>query len=461
MLGLKFLFKHKIHMLSVFILFVFVLSLSSPAHVQEQSKPPKNVIIMISDGCGYYHVDAASLYQYGETGIQVYEKFPVKLGVATYSSDGHGYDPSKAWKTFNYVMLKATDSAAAASAMSTGVKTYNGAIGVDTDKKPVKNSFEYAEEKGRATGVVSSVLFSHATPAAFVAHNKARGKYEQIAKEMILSSKTDVIMGAGNPWYYGNGRKRRDSGVFKYVGGEETWNSLLSGTAGADADGDGTADPWKLIQKRSDFTALKSGETPDRVIGIPMVYNTLQTERDGDNDAKPYEIPLTDTVPTLAEMTSAALNVLDNDPDGFYLMIEGGAIDWASHGGQSGRMIEEEIDFNKSVEAVVNWIESNSSWDETLLIVTGDHETGYLAGKGSGAGYRGLRPVWKPLRNKGKGKQPGMKWYTKHHSNSLIPLYAKGAGSELFKKYIKGTDKKRGDFIHNTGIGQLMISLLK
>ncbi len=84
-------------------------------------------------------------------------------------------------------------------------------------------------------------------------------------------------------------------------------------------------------------------------------------------------------------MTKAALNVLDDDPNGFFIMIEGGAVDWAAHANQSGRLIEEMNDFNKSIEAVIRWIDTNSNWNETLVIITADHETGHLTGPGSGS----------------------------------------------------------------------------
>ena len=136
---------------------------------------PNNVILMISDGCGYNHVDAATIYQYGKTGVQSYEQFPVKLAMATYQ-DGQSYEPLKAWSDFKYVSKRKsfTDSAAAATAMSTGVKTFKGAIGLDPDKAPLKHTVQIAEQLGKATGVVTTVQISHATPAGFVAHNKNR-----------------------------------------------------------------------------------------------------------------------------------------------------------------------------------------------------------------------------------------------------------------------------------------------
>ena len=102
--------------------------------------------------------------------------------------------------------------------------------------------------------------------------------------------------------------------------------------------------------------------------------------RGGDRAAGPFVVPYTSSVPDLATMTRGALNVLDDDPDGLFLMVEGGAVDHAAHVGQSGRLIEEELAFDDAVDAVVAWVEARSSWSETLVIVTGDHETGYRWG---------------------------------------------------------------------------------
>jgi alkaline phosphatase len=159
-------------------------------------------------------------------------------------------------------------------------------------------------------------------------------------------------------------------------------------------------------------------------------------------------------------MTKGALNVLDNDKDGFFLVIEGGAIDWAGHANQSGREIEEEIDFNKSVEAVINWVEKNSNWGETLLIVTGDHESGYLTGPGSGQAA-GSQPVWNPLENNGAGNLPGMQWNSPEHTNSLIPFFAKGDAARLFKSYADGKDPVRGSYIDNTEIAKVIFNIME
>jgi alkaline phosphatase len=419
---------------------------------------PKNVIVMISDGCGYYHVDAASLYQYGQTGTQPYEDFPVVCAMSTYMIAG-SYEPNLAWEYFNYVKQGYTDSAAAATAMSTGVKTYSSAIGVDLDKNPLVHILERCEQLGMATGVVTTVPISHATPAGFVAHNVSRNNYEQIAQEMIYRSGCEVIMGCGHPWYDDDGQLRAAPETFKYVGGETTWNELIAGAAGGDADGDGIDDPWTFIQSLQQFQDLESGATPKRVIGVAQVYQTLQQRRSGDPFAKAYDVALIKTVPTLKEITRAALNVLDDDPDGLFLMIEGGAVDWASHDNQSGRLIEEQIDFNLAVEAVIDWVHKNSNWGESLLIMTADHECGYLTGPDSGTTPEG--PVWNPLTGNGVGEMPGMQWNSGSHTNSLVPFYAKGRGAKLFKKAAVNTDPVRGPYIDNTDIGKILFGLLQ
>jgi len=158
---------------------------------------------------------------------------------------------------------------------------------------------------------------------------------------------------------------------------------------------------------------------------------------------------LLDNVPTLEEMTRAALNILDDDPDGLFLMIEGGAIDWASHANESGRMIEEELDFAASVAAVMAWVEANSNWGETLLVVTADHETGYLTGPDSD-------PAWTPIVNMGAGTLPGMEWHSGDHTNNLVPFFAKGDAARMFKKLADEQDPVHGRYLDNTEMAQAL-----
>jgi alkaline phosphatase len=420
-----------------------------------QKTQPKNVIIFIADGCGFNHIKSADYYRCGFAPCQYYEFFPVRFAMSTYP-DGSSYDANLAWADFDYVNNGYTDSAAAATAMATGVKTYNAAIGVDVNGNAVLNLVERAEQLGKSTGVVTTVPFSHATPAGFVAHNPARDDYQGIAYQMINDSSTDVIMGCGNPDYDADGMQTGYPD-YSYIG-ESEWAALKNGTAGGDVDGDGIPDPWKLVQTRAEFKTLTKGKTPKRVFGVAQVFETLQERRSGEVSS-PYGMPLTQTVPTLEEMTLAALNVLDDDPNGFFIMIEGGAVDWAAHANQAGRLIEEMNGFNKTVEAAIWWVNTKSNWNDTLVIVTADHETGYLTGSGSGPTDNG--PVWNPIINNGYSNLPGMEWHSGTHTNSLVPFFAKGRGAEQFRKTLDGKDPIRGPYIDNTDIANTIFALWK
>jgi alkaline phosphatase len=423
----------------------------------------KNVILMISDGCGYNHVQATDYYRGAEA---VFEGFPVRLGVTTYpyhSPGGPlGYDPDLMWHDFDYCMTSlVTDSAAAATALASGVKTNNGAIGLDATGAPVVTVTERAEALGKATGVVTTVPWSHATPAAFVAHADDRDSYAEIARQMIQDSAVDVIMGAGNPDFDNDGLAAANDPL--YVGGASLWAELKdldpTSPSVADANGDGRPDAWTLIQTKAQFEALTSSTvTPTRVCGTAQVYSTLQQARTGNPYAAPYAVPFDSTVPDLSTMVKAALNVLDDDPDGLFLMVEGGAVDWASHLDETGRMIEEEADFADAVDAVVQWVLTHGGWEETLLIVTADHETGMLWGPGSGT-VNGAS-VFAPVVDDGKSVVPGVSWHSVGHTNQLVPLYAIGVNSGTLSAGAKLSDPRRGSYLDNVDIADLILGSL-
>lgn len=462
---LKFLkMENRKHLLLLLILTFGLLSLCSVAQSIRPLPHPKNIILLIGDGMGFNHIKAADYYL-GMTS-QVYEQFPVRLAMAHYPAKAGeyklndpasnffatGYNTVAAWSDTNYLKKNFTESAAAATALATGFKTYNNAIGISLTGDTLENLVEWAKALGKSAGVVTSVPFSHATPAGFVAHNKVRTNYSQIAYDMLLNSRCDVIMGCGDPGYDNNGNIRKGKWKDgKYVGDSAFWVQFQQGSGKQtrfmvggvnkqvkDIDGDGKPDPWTVIREAEDFRALQHGATPKRIMGCPKVYSTLQEGREM-ND-------FISTVPTLAEMAGGALNVLGKNPRGFFVMIEGGAIDWASHSNLKGRLMEEMTSFNEMVEAVVKWVNKNSNWDETLVIVTGDHETGLLWG-GS---------PFIPLADRGKGKLPVMQFNSTEHTNSLIAFFAKGPGSELYRGFADECDSVRGPYIHNSEIPQLI-----
>jgi len=420
------------------------LLLSTPAAAQSA----KNVILMISDGQGFNTVQATDYYT-GTT--PVYEAFPVQLSMQTFSANNSvGYDPAQMWSNFNFQDWNPTDSASAATAMYAGQKIYDGQINMTTSGAPIKTFFEQYAQLGHSIGAVSSVEITHATPAAVYGHNVSRNNYAQIGTEGVYGSlpseqnafydslnyydNLKVLMGAGHGNYDNNGNYN-PAVSDKYAGGTTTFNDIIDGSA---------PNGWSFIESKEDFQALATGDTPDKVLGLARVNATLQQSR---SNAPGAFDPMNTNVPTLSELAGAALNVLDNDPNGFAVMFEGGAVDWANHANQLDRMIEEQIDFNATVQTVVDWVEANSNWDETLLIVTADHETGSLWGDGN-SGFFDVDDdgIYTPgvdfarVTDNGEGNLPGAEYFSGSHTNGLVPLYAIGAGSEEFYSKVIGYD---------------------
>jgi alkaline phosphatase len=359
------------------------------------------------------------------------------VAMSTYSV-AWGYDPALAWTDFSWNLLNPTDSAAAATSMATGVKTYDAGIGVDAAGNPVESVTERATSLGKSTGVISTVPFSHATPAGFAAHDVERDNYHAITDD-ILASDIDVVMGAGHP-RYNNDHKRLKTPAYTYLS-ESAFSSLTGG-----------ATPFTYIDTRAQFEELAAAaDPPDRVFGIAQVSSTLQERRTGDWFLPPYALALND-VPNLPTMTRGALNVLDDDPEGLFLMVEGGAIDWAGHRNQPGREIEETIDFFDAVDVVIDWVNTTSSWRDTLVIVTGDHETGGLSGPGS-------NPAWTPLVGE-SGEVPAHSWHSINHTNVLLPVFAQGAGAKELGWRVAATDPVRGTYLDNTDVANVLLTNL-
>lgn len=434
-------------------------------HSPLQAEPTaRNIILMIADGAGFNSWQAAAMYQ-GPSGTPPWHGPQwIHLAVSTYplsrsmrpGSDSQPdrhliYDPARAWDpTHGYEWLRstATDSAAAATALACGVKTYNAAIAWSADNRPLTDRLitRLARRLGKSTGVVTSVPFSHATPAAFGAAVPDRSDYTAIAQQMLTNGLLDVILGAGHPGFDNAGQPIEPRN-FQYVGGRDIWQLLQENRHPAG---------WHLIDKRDDFRRLADGPVPPKLLGVAQVHQTLQQARPGADPADaPFADPPITTVPSLAEMTAVALNALDNNPQGFFLMIEGGAIDWAHHAHQLGRAIEEHLDFQQAVLTVIHWIETHSSWQETLLIITADHETGLLWGPDSD------QHPFAPLQDQGPGRLPRARYNSKDHSNSLVPLWARGPGADQLPKYQIGIDPVYGPYIDNTAIYLLMAGQLR
>lgn len=257
---------------------------------ETENTAPKNIIVLIGDGMGYNHVDIASLYEYGTTHGQVtvdpatgeqtrepgtasqpYEAFDVQVGLEHNAANTTVYDPALAWTDFGWVTQSATDSAAAGTALATGVKTNNGMLGVTPDGEPLVNLTEHAEEQGKSTGVVSSVPFSHATPSAYVVHNPDRNDMDGIANEMVESD-LEVIIGGGHP-FYDDSNQPVSAPAYDWIS-ESDWSRVSGGETS-----------WDFVEENAGFDALASGtDLPARVFGVPQVASTLQQGRAGDSE---------------------------------------------------------------------------------------------------------------------------------------------------------------------------------
>jgi alkaline phosphatase len=439
--------KTKMRKLPIFLLFFLFWTI---VHAQ-----PKNIIIMIGDGMGYEHINA-SLYFQGKKDNHLWMSFPVKLAAAT-NNHGGSYNPHSAWKDKLYVQSAYTESAAAATAIATGHTTTTSYVGMSATGIPLSNPVMLASSLKKSSGIVSSVPFVHATPAGFTAHNQSRSNYKEIAFQILMHSTATVVMGCGHPFRDNNGNMTQQPD-FKYTHSMELWqmitnqkNSLtVNGTTFyvQDINGDFVSDAWTFSDKKEDLDKIISKEMkPDRLFFLSPVFETLSESRSG-NSAMPFDIPVAENIPSLQQMSMAALAILSDNPEGFFLMIEGGAIDWASHNNDLVRLIEEQIEFEKTVEAVMEFIETNLNWEETLLIVLADHECGYLTG-----GFDSVSG-FQHIRDQGKGKLPDVQFLSENHTNHLVPFFSKGIGAHSFQVMSSGFDSVRGQYIHISDVAK-------
>lgn len=486
------------------------------AAAQSHERRAKNVILLIADGAGFNCFLAAAMYQgqydaaTGQPQLIVNKPGWLQLAASTYplslstkpqrtgkQDPEIVYDPKKAWDHkagYAWLTKTATDSAGAGTAMATGRRTYNNAINWSDWDQPIEPTLmQIAKSLGKSTGVVTSVQWSHATPATLGgAKVPKRDDYVSIARQMLSDGVLDVIMGAGHPQYDNNGLLLpEEKWDYRYVGGREIWEALEQ----ARLQPGGTYLGFRPVVTKEAFDALCSGPTPPKVVGTAMVGATLQASRTprqsaeagqksqagsaggyssqaggatlspslgvalpeatAGADVQPFADPLNTNVPSLQTMVCGALNVLDDNPNGFVLMIEGGAIDWANHANRADRMIEEMIDFLRSIETVVQWVETHSSWEETLVIVTADHETGLIWGPQSD------KIPFQPLEDRGPGNIPGLRYNSTQHSNSLVPLYARGPGAEAFRNHVEGNDPVYGPYVHLASIFHVIVQAMQ
>lgn len=292
----------------------------------------KYVFFFIGDGMGVDQVNGTEMFlaeKDGFIGVEpmLFTKFPVMSVASTYSKTN-----------------SVTDSSAGGTALATGVKTYNGAIGVDIDKNKIRSVAHRAKDAGKKVGIITSVSVDHATPASFYAHQPDRNMYYEIAKDLIVAD-FDFYGGAGflNPETDFDGNKVPS--VFP-----------MFESAG-----------YKLYRGMNDFE--KSDNTGKAIL----------IQEDGkDVSSLTYAIDRKEGDMTLTDLTKSAIEHLSHKNNkGFFLMIEGGKIDWACHDNDAATTFHEVMDLNDAVAEAYEFYKKHPK--ETLIVITADHETGGLA----------------------------------------------------------------------------------
>jgi len=322
-----------------------------------KGKRPKNIILLIGDGMGADHVFAGITANGG------------KLFLDNFRHIGF----SKTQSADKYI----TDSAAGGTALATGVRTYNGAISVDVNRKPLKTILEEAEAQKLATGLVSTSAITHATPASFIAHQGARSSYEAIAAD-FLKTDIDVFIGGG----------------YKHFADREDGRNLIE-----ELEKNG----YQVLQDMHAITQVNSG----KLAGLTAPEHNPRVAERGDN--------------MLPQAVRTAVRILSNNKKGFFLMVEGSQIDWGGHAMNTIYVVEEMLDFDRAIGEALDFAARDR---ETLVIVTADHETGGMSVTGGNL-YTGMV----------QGS-----FTSDDHTAVMVPVFAWGPGAEEFMGIMDNTD---------------------
>lgn len=281
-----------------------------PNVAQIAADEPLSIILMIGDGMGYEHVELARLVEVGEFGSLYMQDSDWNTSVVTHSADA-----------------AVTDSAAGGTAISTGNKTDNGKVAVDPSNIPLETILEIAQTLNKSTGVVSTCRIVDATPASFMTHTGSRYNYDEIARQIVEEADVDVLLGGGSD----------------YFSSSQISTMITNG--------------YSMVYNRTELASITSG----RVFGLFNGYH-MDFEYD-----RGYSLQ-----PSIAEMTNKSIELLSQDTDGFFLMVEGGRIDLAAHDDDQVRNALDTIAFDNAVDIAMDYV---SDHNNTILIVTSDHET--------------------------------------------------------------------------------------
>jgi alkaline phosphatase len=367
----------------------------------------KNVIIFVGDGMGTAQRDVIRL---GTVGLED------ELAMDDLPYEGRSHTNSADPETF------VTDSAAGGTAIATGVKTYNGAIGVDANEDPVESVLEQAKLAGKATGLVTDSQVTDATPASFGANVPDRDDQSEIARQYVEESQPDVILGGGEDHWY----PEDDAGAYPDEP-EEDPEEKSAGTKGNLVERS-EAEGYEYV---TDGDELNTATGP-KILGLFANEEMFQQKPEGEGDV--YEPAV-----ALAEMTRKAIETLSEDEDGFFLLVEEEAIDEMSHQNNTPLTIEAGQALDEAVEVAKSYVEDDP---ETLLIVTADHETGGLAIESPSEQQddpdypnesgEGRSAEDEPFRVAGSDQEYLVDWTTANHTAEDVPVTASGPeASEL------------------------------
>jgi len=404
--------------------------MSTPPAAAQEMGQARNVIFYLGDGMGQAHRDAGQLVSVGLTERLAMDSLPVVGMVGTNAA-------GDAW---------ITDSAAAATSFGTGVKTTNGMIGLDADGQRVANIVELAKASGKSVGLVTTSQVTDASPAAVASHVENRSDQSEIARQLIEESQVDVILG----------------------GGEDHW--LPEGTPGAypdnpeeDPEEASRSDKGDLIARAqelgyeyvSDAAGLDAASGP-KLLGL--FANEEMFQQFPEQDGGIYE-----PVVSLDQMTHKAIDILSQDPDGFFLFVEEEATDEMSHANNAELTIKGVMELDTAVQTGLDFQADNP---DTLVLVTADHECGGMtietlddpefADEGGPGGTYVAEGIATPaalaeadeaLISGEDGPFPIagshgtliVDWTTTRHTAVKVPLTAIGPGAESLAGYYENT----------------------
>jgi alkaline phosphatase len=298
------------------LLMIFLIPTIPAVSIQPANQPipaddgPLSIILMIGDGMGYEHVKLAKLVEVGEYGSLTMQQLMWNASVTTINMNG-----------------AVTDSAAAGTALATGHKTSNHMVGVLPDGTPLENIVEFGQSLNKSTGLVSTCRIVDATPATFATHVLDRYETTEIARQLVEEANVDVLLGGGTTYF-----------------SPDQINTMVS-------------NGYSVVYNRSSLMGVSSG----KLLGLFAV------------DYMDYEIDRNyTTTPSIAEMTSKSIELLSQDSDGFFLMVEGGLIDLAAHDKNKVNDALDTIEFDKAVKVALDYVKEHPN---TVLMVTADHET--------------------------------------------------------------------------------------